>query len=200
MKLNQTIKIMTAVILMAIITSTAHAAKKPPKGGGSDGGGAGNQNALVSLESSSPHIPYVESQSFDNKGQVVFYGHMNLSEFEVSYDNGELCAYDQTAEDLTNGIFVIHPISSTNPGAVEMTFRFSGFLDNDEQAAHILSMTGSFDEPPNWPPTVDDPETTLTFEYWEMAAENRKAQRKDCSGSRDYNVPGSWTVYIGLVQ
>ena len=195
MKLNQTLKITTAVILMALVTSTAHAAKKnPPKGGGGDGGG-GTQNALVSLESVSPYIPYVESQSFDNKGQVVLYGKMDLLDFEGSYNNGDTCPYN-----VMDGIFVIHPISSTNPAAVEMTFRYNGFLDNDEQAAHILTMTGSFDEPDNWPPTVDDPETTLTFNYWGLAAENRKAQRKDCERLYAYNSNGKWTVDVSLVQ
>jgi hypothetical protein len=198
MKLNQTLKITTAVILMALVTSTAHAAKKnPPKGGGGDGGG-GTQNALVSLESDSPYIPYVESQSFDNKGQVVLYGKMDLLDFEGSYNSGISCIYELTYDDLTDGIFVIYPISSTNPAAVEMTFRYNGFLDNDEQAAHILTMTGSFDEPDNWPPTVDDPETTLTFNYWGLAAENRKAQRKDCE--RSYAWGGEWTVTVSLVQ
>ena len=59
-------------------------------------------------------------------------------------------------------------------------------------------MTGSYD-PLNWPPTADNP-ATLTFEYWEMAAENRKAQRKDCEGSYDYTGEGGWEVYVSLVQ
>ena len=92
MKLNQTLKITTTLILMALVASTAHAAKKnPPKGGGGDGGG-GTQNALVSLESVSPYIPYIESQSFDNKGQVVLYGEMDLLYFEGRYNNGETCS------------------------------------------------------------------------------------------------------------
>ena len=64
----------------------------------------------------------------------------------------------------------------------------------------IPTMTGKFDEPGNWPPTVEDPSTTVTLEYWEFAAENPKAQRKDCAGFYEYTGEGPWTVTVSLVE
>ena len=200
MKLINTIKIMTAVIIMAIASNPAQAAKggngkDKGGGGGGDDGGVGNSNALVSLNNVNPDIPYVESESFNNNGQVVFYGQMDLSLFPGSYNNGDACD-----KDLTDGIIVIQPRSNTNPQAAELIFWYNDTLDSDETATHLLTMTGTFDNLDNWPPTAEDIYSSVTLEYWEFAAENRKAQRKDCSGKYVYSGAGPWTVTITLVQ
>jgi hypothetical protein len=198
MKLINTIQIMTAAIIMAIATNPAQAAKGgngKDKGGGGDDGGVGNSNALVYLNNVSPEIPYVESESFNNNGQVVFYGQMDLSEFPGSYNNGDACP-----KGMTEGIIVIQPRSNNNPQAAELIFWYNDTLDSDETATHLLTMTGPFEEPANWPPTAEDIDSSVTLEYWEFAAENRKAQRKDCAGKYDYTGAGPWTVTITLVQ
>jgi hypothetical protein len=203
MKLINTIKIMTAVIIMAIATNPAQAAKGgngKDKGGGGDDGGVGNSNALVYLDNDSPRIPCVESESFNNNGQVVFYGQMDLSQFPGSYNNGDICP-----KGMTEGIIVIQPRSNNNPQAAEMIFWYNDTLDSNETATHLLTMTGTFDERDNWPPTTGDIYSSVTLEYWEFAAENRKAQRKDCAGKYDYPGAGNqdagpWTVTVTLVQ
>ena len=63
-----------------------------------------------------------------------------------------------------------------------------------------MFMEGEFDEPDNWPPSGSDPETTVTFDYWEIHAENKKAQRDDCAGE-SATVPdpnGPWTITVTL--
>ena len=57
-------------------------------------------------------------------------------------------------------------------------------------------MEGEFDEPDNWPPSETDPETTLTLNYWEFAAVNKKAQKKDCAGESDFPAGTTWTVTV----
>jgi hypothetical protein len=85
MKFRFTTVSMIAAAFLLSLNAPAMAAKGGNKGG-KDEGGAGNQNAVVALQSTSPYIPYVESQSFDNKGQVVFYGQMDMSGFAGRYD------------------------------------------------------------------------------------------------------------------
>jgi hypothetical protein len=193
----------TAVaILMALAINPAHGGNNGNNGngggggGGGDDGGVGNSNALVSLDSASPYIPKVESESFDNKGQVVFYGYMDLREFPGSYNNGDTCLREEV---LTEGIIVIHPDSKSSPEAAELIFWYRDVLDSGEPTQHLLTMAGIFDERDNWPPTADDPSTTVTLEYWKFAAENRKAQRQDCAGSYDYTGEGPWVVTVSLV-
>jgi hypothetical protein len=213
MKSGTLLKITTATLILGMAANPAYAAKGGKgKGGGGDGdddGGPGIQNASVSLESISPYIPSVVSQSFDNKGQVVFYGAMDLSEFPGTYDNGD----DDEGNDLnctklatdgpTEGIIVIYPQSSKNPQAAEMIFWYSDVLENGESAQHLLTMTGQFVSDAqgnlNWPPTAAEP-TDIELEYWEFAAENRKAQRQDCEGSYNYTGEGPWTVTVSLVE
>ncbi|NIP70631.1 MAG: hypothetical protein GTO04_16055 [Planctomycetales bacterium] len=92
---------------------------------------------------------------------------------------------------------MIYPQSSTNPLAAEMIFWYEDVLQSGDAVTHLLTMTGHFDEPDNWPPAID---TTVTLEYWEFAAENRKAQRQDCSGSYEFDGAGPWTVTVSRVQ
>lgn len=197
MKLNDMIKITTAAMTMALAFNTAHAAKGGNKGGGGsdEENGGGASTAVVALDSFSPYIPLVISNSVDRGGQAVFYGQMDLSEFPGKYDNGTACS-----NGLLDGIIVIYPQSSKNPQAAEMIFWYNDVLESGESITHLLTMTGQFDEPGNWPPTAADPETTVTLEYWEFAAENRKAQRQDCSGSYAFDGTGPWTVTVSHVE
>jgi hypothetical protein len=193
MKLSHSIKITTAAIAMALAFNTAHAAKGGNKGNdsGEEDNTGGVSTASVALESTSPYIPLILSNSVDRAGKAVFYGQMDLSEFPGSYDNGTACS-----NGLLDGIIVIYPQSSKNPQAAEMIFWYPDTLESGEQITHLLTMTGKFDEPGNWPPTAADPETTVTLEYWEFAAENRKAQRQDCSGSYAFDGTGPWTATV----
>ena len=48
---------------------------------------------------------------------------------------------------------------------------------------HLLTMQGYFEELDNWPPSESNERNRVILNYWEFAAENRKAQRQVCSGS-----------------
>lgn len=188
MKLNNAIKITTAALLITLATCPAYGGNGNGKGngGGDDGGNdpGGISNARVYLEQDNPGIPYVESESFDNKGQVVFYGHMNLKGFNGQYNNGDPCIrYDEPTE----GIIVIHPLSNNNPEAAELIFWYRDILDSGDTIQHLLTMTGTFEDSNDWPPAG---ETTVRLETWEFSAENKKAQRQDCAGDGidDYEI------------
>ena len=178
-----------AAILLAISSTAALAAK-----GGNGGGGnewSGPDDPVFTAESVSPYIPEVESHSLDD-AQVVFYHAMfGLSSFEGTLESGEPCFHaDQT------GTLVIHRESRKNPQAAELLFWFQGELESGDTATHSMTMLGVFDEPDHWPPTEADPVPTVTFEYWEFEAENRKAKLQDCAGSYDYSGVGPWTVTV----
>jgi hypothetical protein len=84
-----------------------------------------------------------------------------------------------------------------NPYTAYLTAYFQSELYSGATKTHYLFMEGEFDEPDNWPPSN---ETTVTFDYWEIYAENKKAQRDDCAGGSDL-VPdpnGPWTMTVKL--
>jgi hypothetical protein len=196
MNAQNSIKIISAAIIIALATGNAFAAKGGNKGGndgGSDDDGGGGSTTTFALESISPYIPLVTGGI--QRGQGVFYGQMDLSEFPGTYDNLTSCS-----NGLLDGIIVIYPQSSKNPQAAEMIFWYDDALQSGDAITHLLTMTGKFDEPGNWPPTAANPETTVTLEYWEFAAENRKAQRQDCSGSYAFDGSGPWTVTVHYVE
>ena len=198
MKLSKIINTTTVILLLASTASSAFAAKGGKKNNDGDDSG-GFIDAVFMVDSLAPQIPPVASNSTDSKGQMVFYAGddtdaedgMDLSEFTGgSYDNGTSCI-----NYWRDGILVIYPQSSRNPGAAELIFWYRDELESGDQVTHLLTMQGTFDEPGNWPPSEADPETTITLNYWEFAAENRKAQRQDCSGSSDFPA-GPWTVTV----
>ncbi len=200
MKLSKFFSITTVVLITASVAGNAIAGKGGNKDKGGDDSG-GFIDATFIVDSSAPSIPPVASNSADSKGQLVFYAGdntvaadgMDLSLFEGSYDNGTPCS-----NGFLDGIIVIYPQSSRNPGSAELILWYSDDLESGDEVTHLLTMQGTFDEPANWPPSEEDPQTTITLNYWEFAAENRKAQRQDCSGSSDFPA-GPWTVTVTRV-
>jgi len=193
MKLSTFVKITSTFIILATAAETAQAAKGGNKNGGGDPSG-GYIDAVFIVDSLSPPIPPVDSNSADTKGQVVWYGQMDLGDFEGTWDSGGICQH----QGLRDGIIVMYPQSTKNPLSAELIFWFSAQLETGDSVTHLLTMQGQFDEPDNWPPSADDPQTTVTLNYWEFAAENRKAQRQDCAGSSDFPA-GPWTVTVTRV-
>jgi hypothetical protein len=190
----KTRNIITAAAIMITLATTSSTFALPAGGnGGGNGGGndKGPVDATFTAESVSPPIPYVTSNSADAKGQIVYYGAMDLSQFLGSWDSGAACGH----LGLREGIVVIYPESSRNPGKAELIFWFNAQLASGDSVTHLLTMRGTFDEPANWPPSVDDPYTSITLNEWEYAAENKKAQRQDCSGVSDFPA-GPWTVNV----
>lgn len=185
MKSHHIMHIATIVIFVTMAAGPAAAAK----GGNKEW--PGPNDPVFTVESGNPFIPAVDSHSLDD-AQIVFYGaQVDLSIFEGKLENGDPCFHADST-----GTLVIHRASRKNPQAAELVFWFPGMLESGEYATHSFTMQGWFDEPDNWPPTVGDPVTTVTFEYWEFEAENKWAQRLDCAGSYDYSGAGPWTVTV----
>ncbi len=191
----KTSKIITtaASILALAATSTIFAMPPGGNGGGKDkeDPDGGYIDAVFTVESVSPPIPYVTSSSADSKGQIVYYGAMDVSQFPGFWDSGEPCEH----LGLRQGTVVIYPESSRNPGKAELLFWFKAEVASGDTVQHLLTMRGTFDEPANWPPSVDDPYTSITLNEWEFSAENKKAQRQDCAGRSDFPA-GPWTVNV----
>jgi len=186
MKLTQVMQITTATLFMALAVNAADAAK-----GGKGNEWPGPNDPVFTVESAIPYIPAVDSHSLDD-AQIVFYDALlDLSIFEGALEGGEPCTHGTQI-----GTLVLHRESKRNPQAAELVFWFPGELESGDYATHSLTMLGWFDQPDNWPPTAADPVTTVTFEYWEFSAENRKAKLQDCAGSYDYSGNGSWTVTV----
>jgi len=193
MKLSNFASITAALFILGMASGSVYAAKGGNKNSGGDPSG-GYIDAVFIVDSLDPPIPPVASNSADTKGQVVWYGQMDLSQFEGTWDSGGVCFH----EGLRDGIIVIYPQSSKSPLNAELIFWFNAPLESDDSVTYLLTMQGQFDEPDNWPPSVDDPQTTITLNYWEFAAENRKAQQQDCAGSSDFPA-GPWTVTVTRV-
>lgn len=197
MNFKRTVQITSAAAFLLLTAAAAHAHHRDGHDGGGSGGdvGPGPNDPVFTVESSEPYIPLVESHSVDTHGQIVFYGQMDLSGFEGAWDSGGACSHDG----LRDGVIVIYPQSKQNPLAAELIFWFPAELESGDSVTHLLTMQGQFDEPDNWPPTANDPVTTVTLNYWEFAAENKKAQRQDCAGESDFPA-GPWTVTVALAQ
>lgn len=68
------------------------------------------------------------------------------------------------------------------PPDAELRFGFQGQLSNDgDTVQYYLVMRGTMVG--NWLPTTI---TELTFDSWEIFAENKKSQRSDCEGGDDF--------------
>ena len=172
--------------LTILFTTVAVALSSPAmgeKGGGKKGDNpSGNPDPILLIEADTPFIPPTLSNSVDNQGQAVFYGAMDLSPafspFSGTTDDGQACELE-----YEDGIVVVYPQTKGNPYEAELIFWYSDELQSGDTVTHLLTMQGRFDEPGNWPPGTDDPDTSITLDYWEFGAENRKAQRIDCAGS-----------------
>jgi hypothetical protein len=189
MKAGNIIKITIAAVMLVTAAGSVQAAKGGNKDKSDPEGGY--IDAVYMVDSTSPVIPPVASNSADAKGQIVFYGQMDISEFEGTWDSGSPCFNPG----MRDGIIVMYPQSTKNPQKAELIFWYKRELFSGDTIQHLLTMQGEFDEPGNWPPTEADPTTTVTLNYWEFAAENRKAQRQDCAGSSDIPA-GPWVVNV----
>lgn len=160
-------------------------------GGGTSGG---DPDPVFTAESLNPYIEPVDSYSLD-PGDVIVYREatVDLSQFAGTWESGGTCDHG-----IRTGTLSTRPKSSQLPDIAVLQFGFRSVLESGKEAHHVLIMEGQFDEPNNWPPSATDPETTLTLDYWEYAAENKKGQREDCAGASP-SVPdpsGPWTVTV----
>ena len=119
----------------------------------------------------------------------------NFTEGKVFFDSGVSCIQGPLSG---QGIMVLQPKSKNVQAVVRLEYWFEAELESLDVVTYLLVMEGKFGDPDNWPPTEADPVATLSFNYWELAAENKWAQRQDCAGgSADYPDPdGSWIVSV----
>jgi hypothetical protein len=167
-------------------------AKKGGNGGGNTGGGG--VDPVFTADSADPLILSGDSHSLDAGGQIVFRNaEMSLAQFKGTDSNGE-CSH----QNYQMGTLVLKPKSSKTPEIAVLNFWFQSSLESGDLVTHLFTMEGGFDEQDNWPPGLDpdnpDSSTTVTFDFWAVAAESRKAQRMDCAGESSVNL--SWTVTV----
>ncbi len=202
MNTSRNIKISGGIagVLILLSTSTAWAHCGGNHGPGHPhcgGGGSGPGDPVYSAESLDLGIDPLDSNSVDNETTVRFRGaNLELGQFVGNWSvSGLPCNHGSVT-----GSFSILAADPGNPYTAHLTSYFQSELDSGDIKTHYLFMEGEFDEPDNWPPSVDDPVTTVTFDYWEIYAENKKAQRNDCDGESP-SVPdpnGSWTITVEL--
>jgi hypothetical protein len=188
------------LLSFAMMVAASPAFAKPGNGnGGGNGGGGGGPDPVFVVESTDPTILAPESYSLDRGEQIVFRdADMDLGQFDVTYQGGGDCDHGPS-----HGTLVLKPKSSNNPSVAVLSFWFQAALEFGEPGdtvMHQFYMEGEFDEPDNWPPSEAYPETTVTFDYWEIRVENKKAQRNDCAGE-SATVPdpnGPWTITVML--
>jgi hypothetical protein len=128
-----------------------------------------------------------------NKLQIVFrHTEMDLAELtdgNLFYDRDGSCTLERPSG---QGIMVLRPETKKVPSIARLEYWFEGQLKSHDVVTYLLVMEGELD-PDNWPPT--EYPTTLPFNYWELAAENKWAQRQDCAGdSGDGSAPWEVTV------
>ena len=176
---------LVAMLISLVFVVTNVTAKKPGKPPPTD-------DPLFTANSEL--IQYIEPNPADNDWQIVFrHTVMDLTQFTCSYDGGESITHEPD-----RGIMVLKPKSRKVPAVARLEYWFQSDLESGDTVTYLFFMEGVFDDPDNWPPSDTNPETTLTFNYWEVAAENKWAQRQDCAGgSADYPDPdGSWTISV----
>lgn len=169
-----------------------HSGSHPHCSGGGTGGG--DQDPVFTAESLNPDIPPVDSYSLDPGGVIVYReATVDLSQFWGTNSDSSICNHG-----VRTGTLSTRPKSSQDPDIAVVRFGFRSELDNGKEAHHVFVMEGVFDEPLNYPPSEADPETTLTLEYWELHAEQKKAQRSDCAGESGSipDLDGLWTVTV----
>ena len=160
------------------------------------GGGSGPGDPVYTAESFDLGIAQIDSNSVDNETTIRFRGaSLDLTDFVGTWPDGTSCNHG-----LRTGGFSIFQPDAGNPYTVHLQGHFLSELDSGASKTHIFFLEGTFDEPGNWPPSESDPGTTITLDYWEIYAENKKAQRNDCAGE-SATVPdpaGPWSVSIDL--
>jgi hypothetical protein len=179
---------LTALLMSGVLIAVNATAEKPDK----------PPPPVFTVYSGGLIDPAIDSYSMGRDWQIVFRdAYMELSEFVGRNSLGDYCNHG-----FRPGIIVLKPKSRKNPLIAKLEFWFHSELESGESAPHLFIMEGVFDEPGNWPPTEADPHTTLTFNYWEVAAENKWAQRQDCAGgtTEEEYPDGPWTVSVTRVQ
>lgn len=170
-----------ALVLALSCSTGAFAAKGGGgKGGGNAGSGDGGGETPVYTADGDLLSNAVDSTnlSFDD---IIFRPSagftFDLSGFTpVSGPNGTCAPYSN----VQTGTLVLTTGDSASPGSAELRFGFQEQLTNGKTVQHYLIMQGTMDG--NWPPTGT---TLMTFTSWEIAAENKNAQRDDCDGAGD---------------
>ena len=181
-----------AAIMLGLAMAHGPAMAKNTHSGGHNGGGGSSAVFTIESEGGTAFIPLTDSQSVDSNGQMVFYvDNLDLSQFPGYRNDGSACG-----PDLVNGTLVVKPRSNTDLVDADLISYFPYTLDSGEQVTYKFTMQGTFEDPANWPPSTANPFTTVSFDYWEYAAENKKAQRQDCAGSLPVDSTETWVVGI----
>jgi len=187
------------ILATSILVVPDSLAKKGGNGGGGGGGnGGGGADPDFTAASADPVIPAIGSYSLDTGGQIVFRNaQMDLFQFEGILKNGDSCNHwDLNYGSLNDGTLVLKPKSSNNPTTAVLSFWFQSVLESGDTVMHLFTMEGEFDAQDDWPPSVENPVTAVMFNYWEVAAENKKAQRQDCAGELPDNSSSTWSVTV----
>ena len=116
----------------------------------------------------------VDSHSLDPGDVIVFRG--------VTVDLSAFDARSGCSHGVKTGTLSTRPKSSEDPDVAVVRFGFrSELLKPGQEAHHILVMEGSFVG--NWPPLLNEVTSLEDFYYWNLEAEQKKAQRDDCAGN-----------------
>ena len=180
------LRALTMLLIGGVLIAANATAKKPDK----------PPPAVFTVDSVALIEP-VDSYSMDRDWQIVFRDAvMHLDQFGGTNSLGP-CSHGTRP-----GIIVLKPKSRKNPLIAKLEFWFMSELESGDSVSHLFVMEGVFVEPGNWPPTEADPHTSLEFNYWEVAAENKWAQRQDCAGgtAEDEYPDGPWVVNVTRVQ
>ena len=185
---------LAAACLLLATSAWAHCAGKHGPGHPHCSGG-GQEDPVFTADSFDPDIPPVNSFSLDGEDRIVFRdAQVDFSQFEGTWQgSGAACNHG-----VRTGTFSLRPKSTENPAVAVLRAYFQSELESGNTTTHFFTFEGVFDEPGNWPPSASDPVTSLTFDYWEFYAENKKARRSDCAGESS-TVPdpnGPWTITV----
>jgi hypothetical protein len=190
MKLSKILQTSFLSLLLAMTATTVYAGKGGNKGGNGGDEGPGPNDPVFTVVSDDPYIPAIDSHSLDGGGQIVFYdAAVDLSGFQGTFPDGSACDHG-----VKIGTLVVHRKDRKNPIVAELVFWFQAGIGTGGEVTHSFTMTGLFDEPENWPPAAGAP-TSVSYDYWEFLAENRKAQNSDCAGDSDIPA-GTWQISV----
>lgn len=197
MKLSKTL--ITSIAMAALAVSANPVLAKKNGNGGHPGGSGSTPAPVYVVESSDPGI----ISGLDNHGssgdQVVwYYDTIDLSDFPGTWSSsGDPCLPHGDGV-LVNPTLVIERKSQSDPVDAHVLIWYQAQLESGDSVTNLMTLEGTFDTPDNWPPSLDT-SSSVTLDYWEFAAENKKAQRMDCAGSSDYPA-GPFTITVTRTQ
>lgn len=169
-----------------------HSGNHPHCSGGGTSGG--DQDPMFIADSLDLGTPPVDSYSLDPGDVIVFrQATVDLTQFVGENESGVACNHG-----VRTGTLSTRPKSGELPDIAVLKFGFRSELTSGAEAHHLLVMEGQFQEPLNYPPSAAGSEQLLSLDYWEFAAENKRAQREDCAGASS-SVPdpdAPWTVTV----